>query len=83
MSYYNAVMCINWVQTPLSQLNIQCIHSLKCGEKNQSLTRVVGCNLQGKVNYLLKGQDRTSNKATVYNVSFTEKRPLNILSKNF
>lgn len=83
MSYYNAVMCINWVQTPLSQLNIQCIHSLKCGEKNRSLTRVVGCNLQGKVNYLLKGQDRTSNKATVYNVSFTEKRPLNILSKNF
>lgn len=57
MSYYNAVMCTNWVQTSLSQLNIQCIHSLKCGEKNQSLTRVVGCNLQGKVNYLLKGQE--------------------------
>lgn len=57
MSDYNAVMCINWVQTPLSQLNIQCIHSLKCGEKNRSLTRVVGCNLQGKVNYLLKGQE--------------------------
>lgn len=35
MSYYNAVMCINWVQTPLSKLNIQCLHLFKCGEKSE------------------------------------------------